>query len=62
MALRDPLADLVSVVDLGQDTNVHPPDKWDVASRLVSAIRKNRMRVNVPDTGPTFRSATYTTG
>jgi sialate O-acetylesterase len=61
VALKDPLADLVSIVDLGLDVNVHPPNKWDVATRLVRAILKNRMNVRVGDTGPTFKSAGYAT-
>lgn len=41
VTLKDPLADLVSAIDLGTDLNVHPPNKWDVASRLVSCSEFN---------------------
>ena len=45
-------------LDIGESSNVHPPDKQTVAARLAAAARHMTYGEEIPFSGPLFREAT----
>ena len=59
MKIRDvPLADLVTAVDVGDHSDIHPADKRTVAERLDALAGKMVYGAKGPATGPTLKAVT----
>ena len=56
MALSLNFTGMATAVDLGDEENPHPPNKKDVAHRLVLAARRVAYGEPVVDSGPVFKS------
>lgn len=56
MALAVPLTGMATAVDVGDENDVHPRDKQDVAHRLVLAAAKVAYGENLVYSGPTYQS------
>ncbi|MGC1781137.1 MAG: CIA30 family protein [Acidobacteriaceae bacterium] len=57
MAARLPHTALVVTIDLGQENNLHPPDKVDVGKRLALAAEATVYGQRVAYSGPLYESA-----
>ncbi len=53
---------IVVTNDTGDNGNIHPANKVDVADRLARTVLAKVMGEDIPYTGPTFNSVTYGTG
>jgi sialate O-acetylesterase len=51
-----PNTSLVVTIDLGDKSNLHPPDKLDVGQRLALAARAHVYKENVEASGPVYDS------
>jgi sialate O-acetylesterase len=52
-----PNADYAVTIDLGLDSNIHPPNKRDVGARLALIALKNTYAKSILDRGPTLASS-----
>ena len=57
MAAGLPHTTLVVTIDLGQENNVHPPDKADVGKRLALAAERTVYGQDIAYSGPLYKSA-----
>jgi len=53
-----PGAGIMTAIDIGDPTNIHPKDKQDVGARLALVALNQVYGQNVEDSGPVFKSAT----
>lgn len=56
MALALPATGMATAIDIGDENDIHPKDKQDVAHRLVLAAAHAVYADNVVDSGPTYQS------
>ena len=56
MALSLPATGMATAIDIGDENDIHPKDKQDVAHRLVLAAAHGVYADNVIDSGPTYQS------
>jgi sialate O-acetylesterase len=56
MALSLPATGMATAIDIGDENDIHPKDKQDVAHRLVLAAAHVVYADNVIDSGPTYQS------
>ncbi|MCW3106337.1 MAG: 9-O-acetylesterase [Segetibacter sp.] len=56
--LSMPNTGMATAIDIGEEKNIHPKNKQDVAHRLALTAQKVAYRENVVYSGPTFKSMT----
>jgi sialate O-acetylesterase len=56
MTLSLPATGMATAIDIGDENDIHPKDKQDVAHRLVLAVAHGVYGDNIVDSGPTYLS------